>query len=116
MKLLDNVRKEDLVKFGFSSSNDSVFRMQKNLFKNLIAMRIEVDLDERTIDYEVFDRNNQSLYAPFYYNLNGENNLVAIKVADAFRAIVKKLEQSKIIKMEDKNNDDEKDNRNGAKN
>jgi len=90
--------KETLIKNGFKEFSKNHFIIWKELYKSLIVLRMEADLNEREIIYDVIDRNTQTVYYPFWNNVNGENNLVAIGVSRNFDNYIKELQDKKILK------------------
>ena len=76
--------------------------MYKTLYEPLIILKMEIDLNEREVIYDVIDRNTQSSYFPFWNNVNGNNNLVAMKVIENFNSYIDELQNKRILKRDNK--------------
>lgn len=101
-----SITQEQLIASGFRKIG-KCYKCIRSLYKDIIAVRFiiytdrAVDDDRRSIEYEVFDKNSQSLYNAFYYNINGTNNLVANCCIDEFGKIIQEMNNKGIIKLED---------------
>lgn len=63
---------------------------------------MEIDLNEREVTYDVIDRNTQSSYYPFWNNVNGDNNLVAVKVIENFNTYIEELQNKRLLRRDKK--------------
>ena len=101
IKLHKYISKSKLNSFGFTTYAGKIYTITKNLYKNIIAVRLTIFPEEREYEYEVFDRTNQKLYLAFYNNINGENNLVATEVISKFNDFITELQDAEIIQTEE---------------
>lgn len=103
IELHSNISKELLLKNGFNEylSTHKLY-MYKTLYEPLIILKMEIDLNEREVIYDVIDRNTQSSYFPFWNNVNGNNNLVAMKVIENFNSYIDELQNKRILKRDNK--------------
>lgn len=102
IELHNNISKELLLKNGFKEYPNDRFVICKTLYKPLIVLRIEIELSENEIAYDVIDRNTQSTYYPFWNNTNGSNNLVALKAIKSFNIYINELQNKKILRRNKK--------------
>ena len=98
IELHKNVSKELLIKNGFRENSKNKFSICKVIYKPLIVLKMEIDLNEREVLYDVIDRNTQTTYYPFWNNINGKNNLVAINVIRNFDKYIEELQEKGILK------------------
>lgn len=101
IKLHRNISKSKLNSFDFTTYAGKIYTITKNLYKNIIAVRLTIFIKEREFEYEVFDRTNQKLYLAFYNNINAENNLVATEVISKFNDFIAELQDEEIIQTEE---------------
>lgn len=101
--LNSNVTSNLLVKNGFKQSYGGKFYICKKIYNDIIILKFEIDLDEKEIIYDVIDRNTQTTYYPFWNNVNGENNLVAVEVIKNFNKYIEELQEKRILKRRKKN-------------
>lgn len=99
IKLNKHVTSKILLDFGFKTFLYNRYIIHKNLYGQLIFLRMEIDLNEKEVSFDVIDRNTQETYYPFWYNYNEERNLVALEVIDNFNNFVKELQDKKILKI-----------------
>lgn len=97
-KVSNNVTPQQLKDYGFYQRTNNTYVLNKNLYKNIIRVKILVDINDDVMTWEVYDITNQKQYYAFYNNLNGSNNLVAIKSIEEFNRIINDLIENKIIK------------------
>lgn len=100
-KVSNNVTPQQLKDYGFHQRTKGKYALNKNLYKNIIRVKILIDLSNRIMTWEVYDVTNQKQYHAFYNNVNGDSNRVAIKSIEEFNKIIDNLLENKIIK-EDK--------------
>lgn len=98
IELHNNISRELLLKNGFKECHNNKFVICKTLYKPLIVLRVEIDLSENEIIYDVIDRNTQSTYYPFWNNINRGNNLVALKAIKGFNTYINELQNKKILR------------------
>lgn len=99
IKLHKNVTEELLIKNNFKKLTNGKYGISKVIYKPLLVLKIDINLNEQEINYDVIDRNTQTTYYPFWNNVNGENNLVANKVVDNFNEYINELQDKGIIKI-----------------
>ena len=100
-KVLKSVNTNQLKDYGFYQRTKSTYVLNKNLYKNIIRVKIIIDLSNEIMTWEVYDSTNQKRYYAFYNNLNGNNNLVAVKSIEEFNKIIDDLMENKIIKEDE---------------
>jgi hypothetical protein len=100
LKLQKNVTKADLTASGFRWLCGNRYVVQKDLYENRISFKLIADLEEREVEYEVYNRDTQNTYYPFYYNINQENDLVCLTVRKHFLDFVEELVKDNILKKE----------------
>lgn len=100
-KVTNGVNINQLKDYGFYQRTKSTYVLNKNLYKNIVRVKILVDLIDEIMTWEVYDVTNQKQYCAFYHNVNGDNNRVAIKSIAEFNKIISELVENKIIE-EDK--------------
>lgn len=98
IELHNDVSKGLLLHNGFKEYSYNKFSKCKILYNPLIVLRIEIDLNEMGVTYDVIDRNTQETYYPFWNNINGKNNLVAVKVIENFESYIEELIHRKILR------------------
>lgn len=74
----------------------------KDLFDNSVSVQIFICLDSGEIEFDVIDKNTRKTYIPFWNNINGNNNLVAIQVFDNFYNYMNELQKNNIIDIEER--------------
>lgn len=97
--LYKNVSREMLLKNDFKEVTKNRFSISKSLYKSLIILKIEIDLEEKEAIYDIIDRNSQGSYYSFWNNVNGHNNLVALKVINNFQKYIYSLQDRKILRF-----------------
>lgn len=100
VKLSKEVTQKALSDYGFRTSNGKLYSLMKYLYSDTIFLRMLIKLDEQEMEWEVIDKSSGSLYFPFYNNINGKNNLVALTVCDEFRKVIEELRKKKIVRMD----------------
>lgn len=100
VKLSKKVTQKALSDYGFRTSNGKLYSLMKYLYSDTIFLRMMAKLDDKEMEWEVIDKNSGSLYFPFYNNVNGKNNLVALAVRDEFGKVIEELKKKKIVRMD----------------
>ena len=90
-----------LKSFGFKSRTNNTYVLDRLLYRKIIKVKFIADLEDNIMTWEVYDATNQKQYYAFYNNINGDNNLVAIKSVEEFNGIIGDLIENKIVE-EDK--------------
>lgn len=98
LALHKNVSKKCLLKNGFTELSKNRFVINKILFNQLIILKLIIDLNEMEVQWDVIDKNTQGTYYPFWNNINGTNNLVAVKVIENFDKFITELQAEKVLK------------------
>lgn len=62
-------------------------------------------MEEKTLTWSVYDCMNQQKYYAFYNNINGDNNLVAIKTIESFNGLIDEMVRENIITDEETENE-----------
>lgn len=101
--LQNNITKELLSNNGFKQLNKNTYMIFKDLFENSICIQMFVHLQSGEIEIDVIDKNTMKTYAPFWNNINGSNNLVAIRTIKNFYKYMNELQKNNIINIEEKN-------------
>lgn len=104
LKLSKWVSQKMLLDCGFRTINGKIYSLMKYLYTDIIYLRIWIKPGTEEMEWEVIDKNTGSLYHPFYHNINGENNLVAIAVRDKFRTVVEEMKRKGVL---EENKEDE---------
>lgn len=99
VKLSKKVTQKALSDYGFRTSNGKLYSLMKYLYSDTIFLRMMAKLDDKEMEWEVIDKNSGSLYFPFYNNVNGKSNLVALAVRDEFGKVIKEMESKNILKV-----------------
>lgn len=100
IKLSRSISSKGLTDYGFRTSNGKLCSLMKYLYSDTIFLRMMIKLDDKEMEWEVIDKNSGSLYFPFYNNVNGKNNLVALAVRDEFGKVIEELKKKKIVRMD----------------
>ena len=77
--------------------SDNTYVLDKYLYGKIIKAKFIADMIEHTITWRVYDCTNQQQYYAFYYNVNGDNNRVALKTIDEFVALIDAMIRENII-------------------
>lgn len=96
-KVLNSVTPQQLKDYGFHQRSKNTYVLNKNLYRNIIRVKIIADLADNIMTWEVYDATNQKQYYAFYNNINGDNNNVAVKSIEEFNKIIGELIENKII-------------------
>ena len=99
-KVPNNATPNQLKDYGFRQRTNNTYVLNKNLYKNIIRVKLILDLAEKIITWEVYDCTNQKQYFAFYNNVNGDNNRVAVKSIEEFNKIIEELMENKIIEVD----------------
>lgn len=97
----DKVSEQALTKLGFQPFYNRFYMLTKPLYKNVIYICIKVWLEDKEVEYEVYDNGTKRLYHSFYNNINGDNNLVALEVVEKFNILAAELQDANIITFEE---------------
>lgn len=98
IKLSESVTHKNLLSYGFRTNSNKIYSLMKYLYSDIIFLRALINLEDKEMEWEVIDKNTESLYHDFYYNINGNNNLVALEVREVFGRVVKEMEAKNILK------------------
>lgn len=98
LELQKNISKQKLLKVGFKKYTNDRYVINKVVYNSLIYLRIEIDIENEEIIWDVIDKNTQSTYCPFWNNINGENDLVATEVIENFENYIKELQNTGILR------------------
>lgn len=96
-KVLSSATPQQLKDYGFYQRTNNTYVVNKNLYKNIIRVKILVDFTEKILTWEVYDVTNQKQYYTFYNNVDGGNNKIAVKSIEEFNKIIDGLMENKII-------------------
>lgn len=99
IKLSNSATHKNLLSCGFKTNNSRIYSLMKYLYSDIIFLRVLINIEDMEMEWEVVDKNTGSLYHHFYYNINGENNLVALAVRDEFGKVIKEMESKNILKV-----------------
>lgn len=86
-----------LMKFRFISRGNSTFMFSTYLYEKIIKGRFILHFNTGIMSYKVYDCSNGKSYLPFYNNVNGDKNKVAIKVIEEFNNVINQLKKENII-------------------
>lgn len=100
-KVPNNATTNQLKDYGFHQKTKDTYVLNKNLYKNIIRVKICIDLIDKIMTWEVYDVTNQKQYYAFYNNVNGNNNRIAVKSIEEFNKIIDDLMENKIIKEDE---------------
>lgn len=96
-KITDSTSENQLRLFGFQQRTKNTYVLDKFLYRKIIKVKFVADLEEKIITWEVYDCTNQKQYYAFYYNINGDNNRVAVQSIEKFTKIINDMIENKII-------------------
>lgn len=100
-KVSNSATPQQLKEYGFHQRTNNTYVLNKYLYKNIIKVKILVDLNDEVMTWEVYDVTNQKQYYAFYNNVNGNNNRIAVKSIEEFNKIIAELVENKIIKEDE---------------
>lgn len=98
-----NITSKILDNNGFTQLSNYKYMICTNLYEESIAVQMFINILSGEIEFDIIDKNTRRTYAPFWNNINGENNLVAIQVINNFEKYLKELQENGILYMEDNN-------------
>lgn len=91
-KLNKSVTENKLLKNGFSINNT----YQCFVYKDLIKVIINVDIDEKIWGYKIVDVSTSDLYSPYYYRNFGKSDVVEL-IDVKIEQILKEMVRNKIL-------------------
>ena len=105
LKLNSEVTGQKLEKCGFQQLSRQKYQVRKNLYKDLIYCVGVANIAEGELELEVYSRNTNDVYYPFYYNPMRDRNLVGLEVKEQVDKFIHKLQVAKIVKRRRKHDD-----------